>query len=108
MSKESDINHVKDIKAASQKGTILDTGSEKVLAIGQQRVHVNAITTKITEDIAFLQDRIQRMKQMKAPSQTVLATYEAMLASRLSVLKWLEDHDMITSEKQDSHQQTGS
>lgn len=69
---------------------------EKIIAIGQQRVHVNAVTSKIRDDIAFLQDRIHRMEQMKSPNQTVLNTYKAMLESRRSVLRWLEEHKMIT------------
>lgn len=81
----------------------MDTQNEKILAIGQQRIHVNAITTKIHEDIAFLENRIERMKKMKSPSQPVLATYEAMLSSRQSVLRWLEDHDMSISH----HEATG-
>lgn len=80
---------------------------DKMIAIGQQRVHVNAVTAKIREDIAFLEDRIRRMEKMKAPSETVLNTYRAMLASRKSVLKWLEEHDMIASRPPET-KKTGS
>jgi len=86
---------------------IANTNNEKIIAIGQQRVHVNAVTTKIQNDIAFLEDRIGRMKNMKAPSQTVLNTYQAMLESRLSVLHWLEDHEMISTGKR-PEEKTGS
>ncbi|SMF20920.1 hypothetical protein SAMN02745866_01316 [Alteromonadaceae bacterium Bs31] len=70
---------------------------DKLLAIGDQRIHVNAVTTKIRDDIAFLEDRILRMEKMKNPSETVLNTYKAMLDSRKSVLQWLKEHDMITT-----------
>ncbi|WP_075184948.1 hypothetical protein [Teredinibacter haidensis] len=72
---------------------------DKLLAVGQQRIHVNAVTTKISDDIAFLRDRIQRMEAMKAPNETVLNTYRAMLASRQSVLKWLKEHNMTTTKQ---------
>jgi len=70
---------------------------EPLIAIGEQRIHVNAVTTKIREDIAFLEDRIRRMEQMRNPSQTVLNTYKSMLDSRVSVLHWLEEQGMVAS-----------
>ncbi|WP_018015891.1 hypothetical protein [Teredinibacter turnerae] len=81
----------------------MEPKSDKILAIGQQRIHVTAITTKIHEDIAFLESKIERMKKMRSPSRTVLATYESMLASRMSVLKWLENHDMISNQHAAQH-----
>ena len=71
--------------------------SNNLIAVGQQRIHVNAVTTKIREDIAFLEDRIQPMESMSTPSETVLNTYRAMLTSRKSVLSWLEEHHMMAS-----------
>ncbi|WP_246439056.1 hypothetical protein [Teredinibacter franksiae] len=76
----------------------ITTEADKLIVIGQQRIHVNAVTTKILADIAFLEDRIARMDSMKNPSETVLNTYRAMLTSRKSVLKWLQEHNMIVSE----------
>jgi len=80
---------------------------KKVIAIGQQRILVNAVTSKIQDDITFLEDRIRRMEKMKAPSETILNTYRAMLSSRQSVLKWLEEHEMISSRQNDT-KKTGS
>ncbi len=81
-----------------ESGTTNTSGlSEKLLAIGEQRVHVNAVTTKIRDDIAFLEDRIFRMEKMQNPSETVLNTYRTMLDSRQSVLQWLEEHEIVSS-----------
>lgn len=100
--------HALNVKSTRSKNALNSvTKGDKMIAIGQQRIHVNAVTTKIREDIAFLEDRIRRMEKMKAPSETVLNTYRAMLASRKSVLKWLEEHDMIASD-QPKAKKTGS
>ncbi|WP_246125365.1 hypothetical protein [Exilibacterium tricleocarpae] len=62
------------------------------LMIGNQRVNVDAMSAKVKKDIAFLQDRIARMRRQRAPNQVVVETYESMLASRQSVLAWLQQH----------------
>ncbi|WP_236074733.1 hypothetical protein [Teredinibacter purpureus] len=80
------------------KDPVLTINDDKVIAVGQQRVHVSAVTTKICEDIAFLEDRIHRLEEMKAPSETVINTYRAMLESRQSVLEWLQEHPLETSQ----------
>lgn len=74
------------------------------LVIGDQRVKVDAISRKIEQDIAFLRERIWGMKNQSNPNTVVLKTYETMLESRLSVLKWLEDYcpDQTDSANQSS------
>lgn len=62
------------------------------LVIGDQRVKVDAISRKVEQDVAFLRERIWTMKNQSNPNTVVLKTYEEMLESRLSVLKWLEDY----------------
>ena len=66
--------------------------SSQTLVIGKQRVNIEAISYKVGQDIAFLTDRISRMKNQQSPNEVVLQTYESMLASRQSVLEWLEQH----------------
>ena len=38
---------------------------------------------KLEKDIAFLKDRLQRMKKQRAPNKTLIRTYEDMLSRRL-------------------------
>lgn len=64
---------------------------ERVLVIGPRRIKVNSLMSKVTEDINFLQSRIEAAKQLKSPNSTILATYEEMLASRESILEWLQE-----------------
>ncbi len=62
------------------------------LIIGDQRVNVDAMSEKVEHDIAFLQERIQRLQQQSTPNDVVIKTYQSMLASRQSVLAWLRRH----------------
>ena len=62
------------------------------LMIGDQRVNVEAMSVKVEEDIAFLQERLARMHRQSTPNRVVVKTYESMLASRQSVLAWLQQH----------------
>jgi hypothetical protein len=47
------------------------------------------VRTKVEEDIAFLQARIASLENHPRPNRIVLETYQEMLNSRISVLKWL-------------------
>lgn len=67
-------------------------------ALYQRRIVVNgelkeasSVQTKVEQDIAFLQHRINLMKKQKVPNSIVIETYENMLKSRQSVLSWLLD-----------------
>lgn len=51
----------------------------------------SSVQQKVEQDIAFLQHRIQLMKQQKVQNTIVIETYENMLRSRQSVLAWLQD-----------------
>ena len=46
---------------------------------------------KVSEDISFLKDRIERIKNLQTPNSTVLKTYQSMLSARESVLLWLQE-----------------
>lgn len=54
-----------------------------------------AIAAKVLEDIHFLQDRIDRIKRLRAPDAAVLNTYQSMLESRESVLQWLRENEVF-------------
>lgn len=56
------------------------------------------MATKVTEDIRFLQDRIERIKSQSAPNTTVLKTYQSMLESREVVLKWIHENSELDAE----------
>lgn len=47
------------------------------------------VRIKVEEDIAFLQARITLLEKHPRPNRVVLETYQNMLNSRMSVLKWL-------------------
>ena len=62
------------------------------------------IAKKVLEDINFLKDRISRIKRTNNINPGVLNTYESMLESRQSVLKWLEENgDIDLGEPQQNH-----
>jgi len=69
---------------------------DKVLAIGKERVKLHAVLSKLHDDIRFLHDRINRMKQFRSPNKATLETYEEMLKSREAVLTWLEEQKTST------------
>ena len=48
-----------------------------------------ALEEKLEQDSRFLRDRIQRIKNSKTPSSTVLNTYISMLKDRESILSWI-------------------
>lgn len=45
-------------------------------------INYGSILRKVEQDIAFLKDRIERLKLQEQPNSVVLNTYQAMLASR--------------------------
>lgn len=51
-----------------------------------------AVAHKVRQDILFLLDRIERIKNLQTPNSSVLNTYQAMLESRQAVLHWLEEN----------------
>lgn len=53
----------------------------------------SAMAKKITEDINFLTDRIERVKKLQTPNPSVLKTYQSMLESRQTLLQWLQEND---------------
>ncbi len=62
------------------------------LVIGDKRVKIDAISSKIEQDVLFLEDRILAIKNQTTPNTVILKTYEDMLFSRRSVLNWLADY----------------
>lgn len=69
----------------------------KLDSIGSARQSVNteAIRQKVEQDIAFLSDRIAELQNRPRPNRVVIDTYQTMLDSRLSVLKWLQHGESI-------------
>lgn len=64
---------------------------QRKIVVDGQLTEAASIQTKVEQDIAFLQHRINLMKKQKIPNSIVIETYEAMLKSRRSVLSWLHD-----------------
>ncbi|MGH1370664.1 MAG: hypothetical protein ACRBBW_01425 [Cellvibrionaceae bacterium] len=62
------------------------------LVIGDKRVKIDAISSKIEQDVFFLEDRILAIKSQAVPNTVILKTYEDMLSSRRSVLHWLAEY----------------
>ena len=87
----------------SNKLTPQNEGEDKILAVGKERLKLNAASSKLIDDIQFLQDRIQRMKQFRNPNKGTLQTYEDMLKSREAVLAWLEEQKKPTVGLEISH-----
>ena len=79
--------------------------SNQSLSIGRHRINVQSISQKLTQDIAFLSERITRMVQQTTPNTVVLHTYRTMLESRQAVLDWLEKKPMTNSVESDSQYQ---
>lgn len=73
------------------------TQEDKVLAVGKERVNIQAASHKLHADIQFLRDRIEKMRSFKNPSKATLDTYEEMLKSREAVLAWLEQQKPASS-----------
>lgn len=64
---------------------------QRRIVVDGQLTEASSVQTKVEQDIAFLQHRINLMKKQKIPNSIVIETYEAMLKSRRSVLSWLHD-----------------
>lgn len=69
----------------------MNTQSQRKIVVNGQLTEVSGVQTKIVQDIAFLQYRIELMKKQAHPNKIVIETYESMLKSRTSVLSWLQD-----------------
>lgn len=49
-----------------------------------------AVRSRVKQDIQFLTDRISALKSLPRPNHVVIDTYQTMLASRRSMLKWFQ------------------
>lgn len=59
------------------------------VVIGRESVKGDVIAAKVSQDIAFLNDRLERLKRSSTPNPQVLKIYQDMLESREAVLTWL-------------------
>lgn len=64
---------------------------QRKIVVNGELKEASSVQTKVEQDIAFLQHRINLMKKQKIPNSIVIETYENMLKSRQSVLSWLRD-----------------
>lgn len=60
------------------------------VVIGSESVNGDLIARKLLQDIAFLSDRIERLKGQSVPNAQTLKVYQEMLDSRYAVLDWLD------------------
>lgn len=67
-----------------------------------------AVRSRVEQDIEFLSARIAALKALPRPNQVVIDTYQTMLDSRRSVLKWFQhgrtaepdsQHDRYTADQ---------
>lgn len=72
---------------------------ESISSARSQWVNTEAIRLKVEQDIAFLSDRIADLRNHPKPNRVVIDTYQTMLDSRLSVLKWLQHGRINYSEE---------
>ncbi len=72
---------------------------ESISSARSQWVNTEAIRLKVEQDIAFLSDRIADLRNHPRPNRVVIDTYQTMLDSRLSVLKWLQHGRINYSEE---------
>jgi len=59
------------------------------LVIGKESVRSDSVTAKVSQDIAFLTDRLGRLESQSKPNPEVIKVYRDMLDSRYAVLEWL-------------------
>ena len=77
----------------SHPGTDPSTINVEQLALGSlSKANVIELLNKISQDILFLEDRIERILKSKTSNDIVLKTYEGMLASRRAVLETCRQH----------------
>ena len=65
--------------------------SQRKIVINGEINEMSHVQLKVSQDVAFLQHRIQLMKKQAKPNAIVIETYENMLKSRKAVLAWMED-----------------
>lgn len=69
--------------------------SQPHLVAGGQLGRAESVRRKVEQDIAFLQDRIESLQSHPRPNLPVIETYQTMLSSRRSVLRWLEHGRLV-------------
>lgn len=72
---------------------------ESISSARSQSIDTEAIRLKVEQDIALLNDRIADLQSHPRPNRVVIDTYQTMLDSRLSVLKWLQHGRINYSEE---------
>lgn len=70
--------------------TMAEPAPNHFITIKGDHMNLGSMAKKVMEDIQFLQDRIDRIKQLQTPNSSVLKTYQSMLASREEVLTWIQ------------------
>lgn len=78
------------------------------LARSHHRINFSAETSKLTEEINFLRDRVNKIKGFKSPNPSMLDIYETMLNDRESVLSRLRQSGLTQVSIQDASLTTGT
>lgn len=63
----------------------------------ERLANTEAVRSRAEQDIEFLSARIAALKSLPRPNDVVIETYQTMLDSRRSVLKWFQ-HGRTESE----------
>ena len=71
--------------------------NKRTIHIGEVRVDCHLMAEKIQNDIDFINAKIIYIKGQRSPNIKILATYQAMLESRYSVLEWILCTPAITN-----------
>lgn len=66
-------------------------GARHQLARSHHRINFSAETSKLTEEINFLRDRVNKIKSFKSPNPGMLDIYQTMLNDRETVLSRLQE-----------------
>lgn len=72
------------------------------LARSHHRINFSAETSKLTEEINFLRDRVNKIKGFKSPNPEMLEIYETMLNEREIVLSRLRESGLAQADIQDA------
>lgn len=85
------------------RNTKQSVGDGRIPVDRKKKADVRAVTAEIAaqiaEDILFLRDHIEKIKQFNKPNKATLETYENMLSSREAVLLLLEENNAFGASK---------
>lgn len=96
---EARTQQIADQKPGGQEGNHKEppnvagsTGPCTTLVIGDRRLKIAAIATRLQQEVTALQLRIATIAAQPEPNTAALQAYEELLQRRLTVLSWLSQY----------------